>query len=71
MLTHVRPDGRAAFAWLAGDLSPDGVTGEPGRASAEMGRLLVDHFGATLAEVLRDARAFPIDRLARAGGPDY
>lgn len=71
LLTHVRPDKAAAFAWLAGDLSADGVTGDPGRANSEMGRRLVDHFGGTLAEIIRDARAFPIDRLALPGARTY
>jgi creatinine amidohydrolase len=66
LLTHVRPDGRAAFAWMAGDLSSSGVTGNPALADAEMGRQLVEHFGSTLAAIIEDARAFPVDRLAPA-----
>lgn len=63
-LLHVRPEGRAPFAWLASDLSLDGVTGDAARATAEMGRRLVEQYGRTLAEIIRDARAFPIERLA-------
>jgi creatinine amidohydrolase len=63
-LTHVRPEGAASFAWLAGDLNPSGVVGDARRADARMGARLVEHYGSVLAQVIRDARAFPLDRLA-------
>jgi creatinine amidohydrolase len=63
-LVHLRPEGTASFAWLAGDLSPDGVAGDPRRADADMGCRLVGHYSKTLADVLRDARRFPLERLA-------
>ncbi len=53
----------ASFAWLAGDLDRSGAAGDATRADA--GRRLVDHYGAVLAEVILDAREFPIDRLAK------
>jgi creatinine amidohydrolase len=62
-LVHLRPEGAASFAWLAGDLGRDGIAGDPRRADIEMGRRLVAHFGTTLAAVIRDARAFPLERL--------
>ncbi len=62
-LVHLRPEGAASFAWLADDLAPDGVIGDPRLADAEMGRRLVAHYGTTLADVIRDARAFPLQRL--------
>jgi creatinine amidohydrolase len=62
-LVHLRPEGVASFAWLAGDLGPDGVAGDPRLADGEMGRRLVAHYGRTLADVIRDARAFPLERL--------
>ncbi len=65
-LTHLRPEGVASFAWIAGDLSADGVAGDPRLANEEIGRRLVAHYGRTLADVIRDARAFPLERLARA-----
>ena len=49
----------ASFAWLAGDLDRSGAAGD-----AAAGRRLVDHYGAALAEVILDARKFPMDRLA-------
>ena len=54
----IGPEGTAAFAWRARDLNPDGVVG-----NAAMGRRLVEHYGDTLAAVIRDARTFPLDRL--------
>lgn len=63
-LLRLSPDGEPSFAWLAEDLHPSGVTGDPRLAGAELGERLVDHYGALLAEVLRDARAFPLDRLS-------
>jgi len=63
-LHRVRPEGAAAFAWLAGDLNPTGVVGDAGRADAALGARLVEHYGVALADVIADARAFPLDRLA-------
>jgi len=71
LLTHVRPEGRAPFAWLAEDLSAGGVAGDARLATATMGALLVAHYGRALADVFRDTRAFPLDRLARAARRDY
>ena len=60
----ILPEGPAAFAWVAGDLNPRGVTGDARLATAEMGRRLVEHYGDTLAAIIRDTRAFPVERLA-------
>ena len=54
----------AALAWLAGDLHPSGVTGNAALADAALGKRLADGYGAALAEVIRDARQFPLERLA-------
>ena len=58
------PEGAASFAWLAGDLNPAGVTGDPRLANSEMGELLVEHYGRVLAKVIREAAEFPLERLA-------
>jgi len=63
VLTRVGPEGEASFAWLAGDVNPHGVTGNARLADAEIGQGLVAHYGRVLAEVVQDARAFPLDRL--------
>jgi creatinine amidohydrolase len=65
-LRHVGPENGASFAWLADDLNPHGVTGNAGLASETMGARLVEHYGRILAEVILDARDFPLERLRRA-----
>jgi creatinine amidohydrolase len=62
-MRRLGPEGEASFAWLAGDLNEEGVTGDATLATAEMGAELVRHYGQVLAEVIEDARAFPLDRL--------
>lgn len=62
--SRILPEGPAAFAWLAGDLNRSGAAGDASLATAEMGRRLVEHYGDTLAAIVRDAAAFPIERLA-------
>lgn len=62
-LDHVGPTGSAPFSWLATDLHPSGAVGDPRLASPEAGERLVRHYGTVLAEVMRDARAFPLERL--------
>jgi creatinine amidohydrolase len=64
-LRRLGPEGQASFAWLAADLHPAGVVGDARLATAELGRRLVEHYGRALAEVIRDTRAFPLERLAR------
>lgn len=63
-LTHVGPEGAASFSWSAEDLGEAGVVGNATLADEAMGRALVTHYGACLADVLRDAHRFPADRLA-------
>ena len=66
-LTHLRPEGSASFAWSANDLNAEGVVGDAGLATTEMGERLVSHYGTVLAELVADTRNFPIDRLGQAG----
>ena len=60
----IGPEGAAPFAWLAQDLNRAGVVGDATLATADLGRQLVEHYGDVLARVIRDAKAFPMDRLA-------
>ena len=62
-LVRVAPEGTASFSWLAGDLNVSGVVGDATHANPRLGAELVRHYGAVLAEVIKDARAFPLDRL--------
>ena len=63
-LQRVSAEGGASFAWLAGDLNRQGVTGDATLGTAELGAYLVAHYGGVLAEVIQDARRFPLDRLS-------
>ena len=69
-LRRVGPEGSASFSWLAGDLHPDGAVGDATLADGELGARFVSHYGAVLAEVIQDARAFPLDRLGRRSEDD-
>ena len=55
--THIGPTGTHAWAWLAGDLNPDGVVGDAARATAERGQACLEHqtsgFVALLEELER------------------
>ena len=62
-LERVSAEGGASFAWLAGDLNRQGVTGDATLGTDELGARLVAHYGRLLAEVIRDAHRFPLDRL--------
>ncbi len=62
-MDRVRADGAMSFAWLAGDLNPDGVVGDARLGTEKLGAQLVSHYGRVLAGIIRDTRAFPLDRL--------
>ncbi|MDX1646283.1 MAG: creatininase family protein, partial [Longimicrobiales bacterium] len=62
-LVRVAPEGQAAFAWSAEDLDDRGVAGDATLADARMGQDLVRHYGSCLADVVRDAARFPMERL--------
>ncbi len=62
-MNRVSPEGEAPFAWLAGDLNALGVVGNATLASAAMGERLVAHYGRAMAEVIQDARSFPLEKL--------
>lgn len=57
----------ASVSWLAEDLNRSGAAGNATLASAAMGERLVDGYGQVLAEIIRDTKEFPIDRLERKG----
>ncbi len=51
------PAGRAAWAWLAQDLNPEGVVGRADQASANDGQRLLAHYAGLLAEVVEHTAA--------------
>lgn len=63
-LERVSAEEGTSFAWLAADLNREGVTGDATLGTDELGARLVAHYGRLLAEVIRDARRFPLDRLS-------
>lgn len=67
--SRIGPQGAVPFAWLARDLTDTGVTGDPALATAAAGAHFLAHYGGVLAEVIRDARAFPLERLASLDRP--
>jgi len=60
------PEAPASFAWMAQDLNASGVVGDGTLATAEQGELLVLNYAGVLAEVLSEARAFPLSALRDA-----
>ncbi|MCA1771350.1 MAG: creatininase family protein [Halomonas sp.] len=55
----VGPEGAAAFAWLAEDLSRQGVAGDARLATAELGARLVHHYARQLAKVVAETANLP------------
>ncbi len=51
LLRHTGPH---AFAWIAGDLNPNGVVGDASAATAEKGRLTAEHQADGFVRLLRD-----------------
>lgn len=54
----------APFAWAMQDLNPAGAVGDATQATAEKGRLLIDHGARAFIELLTDVRKFDLSRLA-------
>jgi creatinine amidohydrolase len=63
---HLRGHGKAQYGWKAQDLNPLGALGNAGRATAEKGRLSLDHAAGGFIELLRDVAAFDLNRLWEA-----
>ncbi len=64
-LRYLGPEGGARFSWLAQDLNPSGAVGDARLADPELGSRLVEYYGRVLADVIVDAREFPLARLLR------
>ncbi|ESW64183.1 creatininase family protein [Mesorhizobium sp. M0761] len=52
----LRHTGTHAFAWIAGDLNPNGVVGDASIAAAEKGRLTAEHQADGFITLLKDVR---------------
>lgn len=57
----LRHTGTQAFAWIASDLNPHGVVGEASKATAEKGRLTVEHQADGFIRLLEDVRKAGLD----------
>jgi creatinine amidohydrolase len=62
-MRRLSPEGMASFSWLAEDINRSGIAGDARQADASKGELLVAYYGEVLADVIRDAKAFPLERL--------
>lgn len=62
---HLRAHGPAQFGWLATDLNAKGVMGNAAAATAEKGRVLLDHRARAFIELLKDMHTFDISNLRR------
>jgi creatinine amidohydrolase len=58
----------APFAWQAEDLNPSGAVGDATQATAEKGRLLLDHGARAFCELLSDVDRFDLAALANQPG---
>ncbi|WP_306144748.1 creatininase family protein [Roseibium sp. MMSF_3412] len=60
---HLRGHGKAQYGWKAQDLNPLGALGNARAATAEKGRLALDHAAKGFVELLQDIDAFDLSRL--------
>ncbi|MYZ48251.1 creatininase family protein [Rhizobiales bacterium L72] len=64
---HLRAYGAVGFGWLAGDLGPDGVTGDAAGASAAAGAAIAAHQAACFADLLAEVSAAELSMLLADG----
>jgi creatinine amidohydrolase len=62
---HLRAYGPIGFGWLAGDLNPEGVTGNAAAGSAEIGEKIAAHQAAAFVELLEEVAQADINTLLR------
>ncbi|MBO6895083.1 MAG: creatininase family protein [Roseibium sp.] len=60
---HLRGHGKAQYGWKAQDLNPSGALGNAANATAEKGRLSLDHAANGFIDLLKDVHAFDLARL--------
>lgn len=59
----LRAYGPVGFGWLAGDLNPQGVTGNAAAATAEIGAAIAAHQAAAFVELLQEVADADVDSL--------
>ncbi|MBL8573136.1 MAG: creatininase family protein [Hyphomicrobiaceae bacterium] len=67
-MRQLRLHGTVQFGWKAQDANPAGVVGEAHLATAEKGRLAIDHAANGFIELLHDVARFDLARLWRPEG---
>lgn len=60
---HLRAHGPVQFGWKAQDLNPAGVVGNAAAATAEKGKVVIDHQARAFVELCSDVNAFDVARL--------
>lgn len=65
-MKHLSLEGAVSTAWITDDLSTSGVIGDPTTASLELGRAIVEHQVAGLAEVLLEVQSFAFPKRSHA-----
>ncbi len=61
---HLRGTQPIGFGWLASDLNPSGAVGDAAAAAAAKGEACAEHGADAFVELLREAAAFDLARLA-------
>ncbi len=56
------PEGAVGFGWQTQDLSPAGALGDASRATAELGKRLLDHAAGQLAALLGEVHRLDLNR---------
>jgi creatinine amidohydrolase len=62
---HLRGHGKAQFGWKAQDLNTEGALGNAALATAQKGRLSLDHAANGFIELLMDIHSYDLNRLWR------
>ncbi|MEO1703510.1 MAG: creatininase family protein [Pseudomonadota bacterium] len=58
---HLAPQSPHAYAWIAGDIHPEGVAGEAHLATAEKGAAVASHQTKRFVELIADVRAMQLE----------
>lgn len=61
---HLSATGNVQFGWMAQDLNPSGAVGDASRATAEMGREIVQAAAQALVELIGEVSSFDLSALA-------
>jgi creatinine amidohydrolase len=61
----LRPEGGASFGWQTQDLHPKGACGDATKATADLGKVVVDRAAAQLLVLIDDISRYPLSRIAK------